>query len=102
MQKKINAIFEQIQHTHTHTHLGKDTCWKRMVLDDFIRRDFWLERLIRDAEMIAAVVVQACQWVEGSVSEEREKAQEKSSLTLCQTDMYLCSLTPTNQQRKEK
>lgn len=52
--------------------------------------------------MIAAVVVQACQWVEGSVSEEREKAQEKSSLTLCQTDMYLCSLTPTNQQRKEK
>lgn len=43
-----------------------------------------MERLIRDAEMIVAVVMKACQRLAGSVSEEREKALEKSAQTLCQ------------------
>lgn len=60
-----------------------------MVLDDFIRRDFWLERLIRDAEMIAAVVVQACQWVEGSVSEEREGSGEKFSDSVSDRHVFM-------------
>lgn len=64
---------------------GKIRRWwlYRTELDDFIKKDFWLGRLIRDAEMVAAVVVKACQRVAGSVSEEKERRRWKKVLTLC-------------------
>lgn len=59
-------------------------------------------KLIRDAEMIVAVVVKVCQWVAGSVCEGREEtALEKSGpITVrpkCSGAVYHL---PTNKERK--